>query len=63
MSNRSTAPAARLVMFGAGHVGRAIARLMPGLPFTLAWYDTRPQAADQPGVMLADEESQVACAA
>jgi xanthine dehydrogenase accessory factor len=56
-------PSRRLVMFGAGHVGRAIARLMPGLPFTLAWYDTRPEAADQPGVMLAEEESQVACAA
>jgi xanthine dehydrogenase accessory factor len=53
----------RLTIFGAGHVGRAIARLMPGLPFNLAWYDTRAEAAAQPGVMLADEESQVACAA
>jgi xanthine dehydrogenase accessory factor len=28
-------------MFGAGHVGRAIARLLPGLPFDLDWRDSR----------------------
>jgi xanthine dehydrogenase accessory factor len=56
-------PRRRIVMFGAGHVGRAIARILPGLPLDLAWYDTRPEAAEQAGVMLADEDSQVACAA
>jgi xanthine dehydrogenase accessory factor len=55
-------PRRRLTMFGAGHVGRAIARIMPGLPFDLAWYDSRPEASDQPGVVLAEEENLVACA-
>ncbi|MBW8880290.1 MAG: xanthine dehydrogenase accessory protein XdhC [Asticcacaulis sp.] len=32
-----------LTLFGAGHVGQAIARLMPGLPFDLSWYDSRPE--------------------
>lgn len=51
-----------LLMFGAGHVGRAIARKAEGLPLHLAWFDTRPQAADIPGVALADENSMIACA-
>jgi xanthine dehydrogenase accessory factor len=55
-------PRRRLTIFGAGHVGRAIAGIMPGLPFELAWYDSRPEAADQPGVVLAKEEELVACA-
>jgi xanthine dehydrogenase accessory factor len=55
-------PRQRLMMFGAGHVGRAIARVMPGLPFNLAWYDSRPEAGEQPGVVLADEDDLVACA-
>ena len=52
-----------LAMFGAGHVGTAIARLLPGLPFDLAWYDSRPEAADRDGVMLAEPNALVACAA
>ncbi|WP_404713335.1 xanthine dehydrogenase accessory protein XdhC [Sphingomonas sp. MMS24-J13] len=55
-------PRRRLTMFGAGHVGRAIARVMPGLPFQLAWYDSRPEAGEQPGVVLASEDDLVACA-
>jgi xanthine dehydrogenase accessory factor len=35
---------------------------MPGLPIELAWYDSRPEAAEQPGVMLATEDAMVACA-
>lgn len=31
-----------LYLFGAGHVGQAIARHAEGLPFRLAWFDTRP---------------------
>lgn len=50
-------------MFGAGHVGRAIARRAGGLPLQFAWYDTRAEAAVTPGVVLADEEAMVACAA
>jgi len=55
-----------LLMFGAGHVGLAIARIVDGLPFDLRWYDARedtgaPQASPQamaamaaaaPGVVL-----------
>lgn len=30
-----------LYLFGAGHVGQAIARRLPGLPLRLAWFDSR----------------------
>jgi xanthine dehydrogenase accessory factor len=33
-------------LFGAGHVGQAIARHATGLPLQLAWFDTRPDIAD-----------------
>ncbi|WP_263973929.1 XdhC family protein [Sphingomonas aliaeris] len=36
---------------------------MPGLPLTLAWFDSRAAEASHPGVMLADEAGLVACAA
>lgn len=52
-----------LLMFGAGHVGRAIASHASALPIHLAWFDTRAAEAETPGVMLADEEAMVACAA
>lgn len=51
-----------VLMFGAGHVGKAIAARAEGLPLHLAWYDSRPEAAETPGVMLADEEEMVASA-
>lgn len=51
-----------VLMFGAGHVGKAIAMRAQGLPLHLGWYDSRPEAADTPGVMLADEEAMAACA-
>ncbi len=34
-------PLTPLLLFGAGHVGRAIARILEGLPFALAWHDER----------------------
>ena len=34
-------PATPLLLFGAGHVGRAIARILEGLPFVLDWHDDR----------------------
>jgi xanthine dehydrogenase accessory protein XdhC len=37
---RQTLP--RLVLFGAGHVGRAIARTLEPLPCRLRWLDSRP---------------------
>ncbi|WP_050808303.1 xanthine dehydrogenase accessory protein XdhC [Asticcacaulis biprosthecium] len=40
-----------LLMFGAGHVGQAIAKLLPGLPLDLDWRDSReghePAAMEQ----------------
>jgi xanthine dehydrogenase accessory factor len=50
-------------LFGAGHVGRALAARAAGLPLHLAWHDSRPEAAETAGVVLADEEAMVACAA
>src|SRR5205085_11388693 len=51
-----------VLMFGAGHVGKAIAKRAEGLPLHLGWYDSRPEAAETPGVVLADEEAMAACA-
>jgi xanthine dehydrogenase accessory factor len=51
-----------LILFGAGHVGRAIASRLPGLPFHLAWFDNRPDMAEMPGVMLETEDAMIACA-
>ena len=51
-----------VLMFGAGHVGKAIAARAAGLPLHLAWYDSRPEAAETPGVVLADEDAMVTCA-
>jgi xanthine dehydrogenase accessory factor len=50
-------------LFGAGHVGRAIAERATGLPLHLAWYDSRPEMAETPGVVLADEAAMAAQAA
>lgn len=52
-----------VLLFGAGHVGRAIAEKAAGLPLHLAWFDTRAEAAEMPGVALASEDEIVACAA
>jgi len=51
----------QLLLFGAGHVGRAIARACAGLPLSLAWFDTREEWA-MPGVVMLDEEDAVQCA-
>jgi xanthine dehydrogenase accessory factor len=50
-------------LFGAGHVGQAIAARAAGLPLHLAWYDSRPEMAETPGVALADEAAMIAHAA
>jgi len=36
----------RLLLFGAGHVGREVARLLARLPFTVTWVDSRHDAFD-----------------
>ncbi|MEA3011111.1 MAG: xanthine dehydrogenase accessory factor [Sphingomonadales bacterium] len=50
-----------LKMFGAGHVGVAIASRLPRLPFRLAWFDTRHNRGF-PGVSVQDEDALVECA-
>jgi xanthine dehydrogenase accessory factor len=52
-----------VLLFGAGHVGRAIAARAHGLPFQIGWYDVRAEAAETPGVVHADADAMVACAA
>ena len=51
-----------VLMFGAGHVGRAVARAIDGLPLALSWFDTRPDAAETPGVALVEEGHVEICA-
>lgn len=43
-----------LWLFGAGHVGQAIARHAAGLPLRLAWFDTRTDYAGLEGVTIVD---------
>ncbi|MBB5685712.1 xanthine dehydrogenase accessory protein XdhC [Sphingobium boeckii] len=44
-----------LYLFGAGHVGQAIARHAQGLPFQLAWFDTRPDFEAVEGAVIVPE--------
>lgn len=50
-------------LFGAGHVGQAIARHLPGLPLRLCWFDTRPMFESLDGVTVVPEEDIVTCVA
>jgi xanthine dehydrogenase accessory factor len=43
-----------LVMFGAGHVGVAIARVLKDLPFALDWYDDRTDVPPEVKILAAD---------
>jgi xanthine dehydrogenase accessory factor len=45
------APHPRLLLFGAGHVGRALGPITATLPFHCDWFDTRPDFA-APGVTI-----------
>ncbi|HEY0595889.1 xanthine dehydrogenase accessory protein XdhC [Sphingopyxis sp.] len=47
-------------LFGAGHVGKAIARALQGLPFSLAWFDTRTEM-DADGVTVVADEAITDC--
>ncbi|WP_404338595.1 xanthine dehydrogenase accessory protein XdhC [Sphingomonas sp. MMS12-HWE2-04] len=51
-----------LMMFGAGHVGVAIAQRLPRLPFRLSWFDTRANRGF-PGVSVQEEDALIACVA
>lgn len=56
-------PAPRpLLLFGAGHVGRAVARAAAGLPFALGWFDSRGDVAASAGAVAESEAAMVACA-
>jgi len=44
-----------IYLFGAGHIGQAIARHAANLPFRLAWFDTRPVFETIEGVAVVAE--------
>nr|WP_144903885.1 xanthine dehydrogenase accessory protein XdhC [Novosphingobium taihuense] len=52
-----------LYLFGAGHVGQAIARHVGGLPLRLAWFDTRPVFETIEGVAVVPESGITQCVA
>jgi xanthine dehydrogenase accessory factor len=52
-----------LYLFGAGHVGQAIARHAENLPFRLAWFDTRPIFETIAGVAVVAEAAIDQCVA
>lgn len=52
-----------LYLFGAGHVGQAIARHAVGLPLRLAWFDTRPVFETIAGVAVVPESGIDQCVA
>lgn len=66
---RVAPPAFEVVLFGAGHVGRALARVLGELPVTLTWVDSReaefPQetAGNVRKLLTEDPEDEVARAA
>ena len=45
-------PRPPVLLFGAGHVGQAVARALEPLPFRLSWHDTRPETAEISGVTV-----------
>jgi xanthine dehydrogenase accessory factor len=57
-----------LLLFGAGHVGRALAMALAPLPFAVTWFDSRPDAfppavpANASPVLLGDPADAVAAA-
>jgi len=52
MVERADAPRPPFLLFGAGHVGQAIAKAFEPLPFRLSWFDSRPETADIAGVTV-----------
>lgn len=54
-------PRRPLYLFGAGHVGQAIARHAAGLPMRLAWFDTRPVFEMIEGVAIVPEAAVEQC--
>jgi xanthine dehydrogenase accessory factor len=52
-----------VLLFGAGHVGRAVARALDGLPVSLRWFDCRDAEAAADGVALVAADALPLCAA
>jgi xanthine dehydrogenase accessory factor len=52
-----------IYLFGAGHVGQAIAHHAANLPFRLAWFDTRPVFETIEGVAVVPEAAIEQCVA
>jgi len=52
-----------IYLFGAGHVGQAIARHAASLPFRLAWFDSRPVFGSLDGVTIVAEKAMAQCIA
>lgn len=52
-----------VMLFGAGHVGRAVARAVETLPVRLAWFDSREAEAATPGVALVEQDQLPTCVA
>jgi xanthine dehydrogenase accessory factor len=57
------APPQPLLLFGAGHIGQALAAAVRGLPFDLNWFDTRPELASSAGLRVEGEAALAARAA
>jgi xanthine dehydrogenase accessory factor len=55
-------PSPQLLLFGAGHVGQALAPIAATLPFHLSWLDIRPEFAGN-GITLVDDPVAVVRAA
>jgi xanthine dehydrogenase accessory factor len=60
LSEMFTPSKPRLVMFGAGHIGQAVARAFAPLPFDLDWLasreDLRPEAGGTSATILSEDE-------
>lgn len=54
---------AHLYIFGAGHVGTALAQIAATLPFRLRWIDTRPDLAATPGLDIHENPATIVDAA
>lgn len=63
LAERLGAPCRPLFLFGAGHVGQAIAGHARRLPLRLAWFDTRPLFETIEGVAVVPEDAVVQCVA
>lgn len=55
-------PHPHLLLFGAGHVGQALAPIVATLPFHLRWFDTRPEFVRDGVTLTADPAAAVQAA-